>query len=133
MLSKIAAIKPYGQKIWLDHLSRALLNSGQLQQLITADQISCITSNPAIFAKAISQDQEYRAQLTTLKKQTLSSLERYEAIAITDIQQACRLFLPLYRASNAADGYVSLEVAPDLCHDSEKTIASAKSLWRRVN
>ncbi|MEN9946140.1 MAG: transaldolase [Pseudomonadota bacterium] len=133
MTSRIFNIKQYGQKIWLDNISREFLASGELHNLINHDGIAGITSNPAIFYKAISSDQRYQEQLHQLKHHSLSALQRYEALAIEDIKQACSIMLPLYNSSQAEDGYVSLEVAPELCHDSEGTIKSALELWNSIN
>lgn len=132
-MSRIAAIKDYGQKIWLDYLSRELLASGQLQQLIQDDGIAGITSNPVIFLKALSTDPRYQEQLIALKNSSLTPIQRYEQIALSDIKSACTIFTDLYQATQGEDGYVSLEVAPNLCHDAAATIASAVELWRQVN
>ena len=133
MLSKIAAIKQFGQKIWLDNISREFLASGELEKMINDDGIAGVTSNPAIFYKAISSDPRYSQQLNELLKTPLTPLERYEQLAIVDIKQACAILLPLYQQSHAEDGYVSLEVAPDLCYDVEGTVKNALLLWNAVN
>ncbi len=133
MTSRIAAVKQFGQKIWLDNISREFLGSGQLQKMIEEDGITGVTSNPAIFYKAISTDSRYQEQLVELKKQDLTPLQRYEAMAVVDIKQACKIMAPLYQSSNAEDGYISLEVSPDLCHDVEGTIKSALQLWNAVD
>lgn len=133
MASKIATIRQYGQKIWLDNISRELLNSGELIKLIQEDQIAGLTSNPAIFFKAISGDARYHEQLSQLKQFDLTPLQRYEQIAIEDIKQACEIMLPLYINSNKEDGYVSLEVSPHLAYDTGGTVKSALELWNTVN
>lgn len=133
MTSRIAEIKQFGQKIWLDNISREFLGSGDLQKMIKEDGITGVTSNPAIFYKAISTDSRYQEQLVELKKQDLTPLQRYEAMAVVDIKQACKIMAPLYQSSNSEDGYISLEVSPDLCHDVEGTIKSALQLWNAVN
>lgn len=133
MNNRIAQIKKYGQKIWLDNISREFLASGSLQKMIAEDGISGVTSNPAIFYKAISTDSRYKEQLTELKKQDLTPLQRYEAMAIVDIKEACKIMSKLYHSSNKEDGYVSLEVSPDLCHDADKTVKSALELWNAVD
>lgn len=133
MLSRIAQIKKFGQKIWLDNISREFLASGNLQQMISNDGIAGVTSNPAIFYKAISTDNRYQTQLHELKKQNLTPLQRYEALAVVDIKQACQIMKDAFTSSNGEDGYVSLEVSPDLCHDAEGTVKSALELWNAVN
>lgn len=132
MTSKIATVSQYGQKIWVDNISREFLNSGALAKMIKEDQIAGVTSNPAIFFKAISSDSRYQEQLTQLKTQNLTALERYEQMAISDIREACQIMLALYQSSNKEDGYVSLEVSPHLAHDKEGTIKSALELWNAV-
>lgn len=133
MVSRIAQIKNHGQKIWLDNISREFLASGNLQKMVNDDGIAGVTSNPAIFYKAISSDIRYQEQLTELKKQSLTPLQRYEALAIVDIKQACQIMSSVYQQSNKEDGYVSLEVSPDLCHDAEGTVKSSLELWNAVN
>ncbi|AOY01359.1 transaldolase [Jeongeupia sp. USM3] len=132
-MSKIAAIKPFGQRIWLDNLSRGLLKSGALQKLIDDDGIAGVTSNPAIFYKSISSDPLYTGDLAELKKQDLSAEQRYEALVVPDIQATCDLTRPLYDNSKGLDGYVSLEVSPHLANDTLGTIAAAKRLWAAIN
>lgn len=133
MLSRIAEIKKYGQKIWLDNISREFLASGDLQRMIAEDGVAGVTSNPAIFFKAISTDSRYQEQLAELKKEDLTPLQRYERMAVVDIKQACQIMAGVYADSNGEDGYVSLEVSPDLCHDAEGTVKSALELWSAVN
>ncbi len=133
MSSKIAAIKQHGQKIWLDNISREFLASGSLNKMIKEDGIAGLTSNPAIFFKAISADKEYHKQLEELKKSGLSPLERYERIVVEDIIEACKIMLPLYQETNGEDGYVSLEVSPELCHDADGTITNALTLWNTIS
>lgn len=133
MQTRIAEIKKYGQKIWLDNISREFLASGNLQKMIQADGIAGVTSNPAIFFKAISTDSRYQEQLAELKTQNLTPLQRYEKMAVVDIKQACQITADLYNSSNGEDGYVSLEVSPDLCHNVEGTVKSALELWNAVN
>ncbi|SMC17842.1 transaldolase [Andreprevotia lacus DSM 23236] len=132
-MSRIAAIKPLGQRIWLDNLSRGLLQSGELQKLLDEDAIAGVTSNPAIFYKSISSDPLYAADLAALKAQNLSAEQRYEALVIPDIQATCDLNLPQYKSSEGLDGYVSLEVSPYLANDAQGTVDNAKRLWAAVN
>ncbi|GAB7127054.1 transaldolase [Amantichitinum ursilacus] len=132
-MSRIAAIKPFGQRIWLDNLSRGLIKSGELAKLLQEDGIAGVTSNPAIFYKSISSDALYAGDLAELKKQNLSAEQRYEALVVPDIQATCDLTASIYRDSNGLDGYVSLEVSPALANDAAGTIENAKRLWAAIN
>ncbi len=132
-MNRLANIKEFGQKIWLDNLSRELLNSGKLTKLINDDGIAGVTSNPTIFHKAISSDKHYQDDLAKLKSSNLSYEERYEALVIPDIQHACDLSSRLYHDSHFVDGYVSFEVSPMLAHDCAGTINHAKRLWDKIN
>ena len=122
-----------GQRIWLDNLSRTLLQEGTLKKLVTEDRIAGVTSNPTIFFKAISESPHYRDELQKLKSDpTLSAEQRYETLAIADIQAACDILLPLHKSTNGDDGYVSLEVSPALAHDAEGTLAAGLRLKTAV-
>lgn len=132
-MSKLVDIKQFGQKIWLDNVSRELLNSGKLNKLIVNDGIAGVTSNPTIFHKAISNESSYQIDLAKLKTSNLSLEERYEALVIPDIQQACDLMSDLYNSSNYVDGYVSFEVSPLLANDVKGTISNAKRLWDKID
>lgn len=126
-----------GQRIWLDNLSRTLLRDGTLKTMIADDKIAGVTSNPSIFFKAISESPYYAEDLEKLRaNKTISAEQRYETLAIADIQQACDLLLPTHKASNGEDGYVSLEVSPALAHDTAGTVAAGlrlKDAVKRAN
>lgn len=124
--------KALGQSLWLDNLSRALLQEKTLSRLIEQDGISGVTSNPSIFHKAISGGPYYRADLARLKRDGQSADQRYEQLVIPDIQEACDLLRPVYDAGRGADGYVSLEVSPRLAYDEEATVAAANRLYSVV-
>ena len=133
-MNRLQAIRPFGQRIWLDNLSRELLESGELARLLADDGIAGVTSNPAIFHKAISTDPRYRDELAQLKTNpALSAEQRYETLVIADIQAACDLNLPQYNATNGDDGYVSLEVSPELSRDEAGTLAAGRRLWAEIN
>lgn len=122
-----------GQRVWLDNLSRTLLQEGLLKKLLTEDRIAGVTSNPTIFFKAISESPYYRDELQQLKKDpALSAEQRYETLAVADIQAACDLLLPLHKSSKGEDGYVSLEVSPALAHDAGGTLAAGLRLKAAV-
>lgn len=131
-MNRLQAIRPYGQRIWLDNLSRELLISGELARLIKQDGIAGVTSNPTIFHKAISTDPRYRDDLAALKARGMGAEKTYEELVIPDVRTACDMMLPAYQQSQSDDGYVSLEVSPMLAHDTEGTLVSARHLWQAV-
>ena len=133
MVSKVELVRNFGQKIWLDSISRELLNSNALLKMINDDGIAGITSNPTIFHKAISSDKSYQHDLEKLKNSDLSLEQRYESLVIPDIKMACDLFMPVYNESKGEDGYVSFEVSPHLANDTQGTIDNAKRLWSEIN
>lgn len=133
-MNPLLELHALGQRIWLDNLSRTLLREGALQKLIAEDGVAGITSNPTIFFKAISDSPYYRDELAALKRDAkLTAEQRYERLAIADIQAACDLLRPLFDNSGGEDGYVSLEVSPALAHDAAGTIAAGKRLKAAVN
>ncbi|TIC81200.1 transaldolase [Crenobacter intestini] len=132
-MNRVRAILPFGQRVWLDNLSRELIASGELTRLLADDGIAGVTSNPSIFYKAIANDARYRDDLARLKGDaSLSAEARYEALVVPDIQTACDLLSPLYRETAGADGYVSLEVSPHLANDEAGTLAAARRLWAEL-
>lgn len=130
--SVLAALNAAGQQIWLDNLSRDLLDSGKLAASI-AQGIRGITSNPAIFHKAIASGQGYAADLAQLKTKTDDLEARYEALVIADVQRACDLLADLHRDTHGDAGWVSLEVSPALAFDVAGTVANALRLKAAVN
>ena len=131
--NKLVQLQDYDQSVWLDSISRGLIQSGQLQALVDNDGLRGMTSNPAIFEKAISGSDDYRDQLRALHAGGKSTAEIYEAVAITDIQSACDVLRPVYDASDGEHGLVSLEVSPELAFDTAGTIAEVRRLWRQVD
>lgn len=131
--NKLVQLQDYDQSVWLDSISRGLIQSGQLQALVDNDGLRGMTSNPAIFEKAISGSDDYRDQLRALHAGGKSTAGIYEAVAITDIQSACDVLRPVYEASAGEHGLVSLEVSPELAFDTEGTIAEVRRLWRQVD
>ncbi len=122
-----------GQSIWLDYISRDVLTSGQLKRLIEEDGLCGVTSNPAIFEKAISGSVQYDGILAELRAQGLETLGIYERLAVRDIRDAADAFRPLYQSTGYRDGYVSLEVSPFLAYETQPTIDEARRLWREVD
>lgn len=117
----------YGQRIWLDNLTRGHIRDGRLAQLI-AQGVTGITSNPTIFHKAVSEGSDYTEQLVALRKTEPDPERRYEALVSEDLRAACDLLMPAYVNSGGDDGYVSWEVAPRFAHDADMTVAEAKRL-----
>ena len=132
-MSKLSDIKTYGQSIWLDNLSRTLIQEGELTKLITQDGISGITSNPSIFQKALTESPYYKTDMARLKTQLNDPEARYEALVIPDIQAACDILLPTFQQTQGDDGYVSLEVSPLLADDANATVLAAHRLHKMVN
>jgi len=123
----------YGQSMWLDYIRRDLFTTGKLKQLINEDSLRGMTSNPAIFEKAIGESSLYNDILKTLASRSdLDTIGRYEQIAIRDIQDAADTLRPVYESSLFRDGYVSLEVSPYLARKTPETIAEARRLWKTV-
>lgn len=131
-MNPLLQLKQHGQQAWLDNLSRTLLNDGHLARLVEEDGLSGVTTNPAIFHKAIADGRYYEDDLARLREQPLSAEERYEQLVIPDVQRACDLLLPTWRESHANAGYVSLEVSPTLAHDAEGTLATGERLHAAV-
>jgi transaldolase / glucose-6-phosphate isomerase len=124
----------YGQSMWLDYIRRDLFTTGKLKQLIGDDGLRGMTSNPAIFEKAIADSSLYDDQLKSLASRAdLDTVGRYEQIAIKDIQSAADALRGVYDASNARDGYVSLEVSPYLARKTQESIDEARRLWKAVD
>ena len=123
----------YGQSVWLDYIRRNLITSGELKRLIDEDGLRGMTSNPAIFEKAIVGSTDYTDFLASLNsRKELDAKARYELLAIRDIQDAADLLRPVYQSSNRRDGYVSLEVSPYLARDTQGTLEEARRLWQAV-
>ncbi|HRJ23325.1 MAG TPA: transaldolase [Thauera sp.] len=132
-MNPLLQVRQFGQQIWLDNLSRTLLNDGHLARFINEDGVTGITTNPAIFHKAISGGRYYEDDLARLKQQPMSAEARYEGLVIPDVQRACDLLAPLFRDSGGEAGYVSLEVSPALAHDAAGTLAAGLRLKAAVN
>lgn len=130
----LVALNALGQSVWYDNIQRKLLQNGELATLIREDKISGVTSNPAIFQKAMSDSTDYD---DTLKAWVRSGgrdvREGFYLQAISDIQNACDLLKDTYERTNGMDGMVSLEVSPDLAYNAQATIAEALNLFKRVN
>jgi len=122
-----------GQSPWLDYITRDLLSSGRLARMIREDGLLGMTSNPTIFEKAISGSEDYDEDIRTLLAGGQPAADIFDATSVTDVQAACDAFRAAYEALDGRDGLVSIEVNPELAHDTEGTIAAAARLWRAVN
>lgn len=131
--NNVKAIHDLGQSIWLDFFDREIMNNGTLKRLIEEDGVSGVTSNPAIFEKAISSSSDYEEDLKMLSQEKGSNDDIFFGLAVKDIQRAADLFKTVYEQSKGGDGFVSLEVSPHLARDTAGTIRQARELWKAVD
>jgi len=123
----------YGQSPWLDYIRRNILLNGDLKKMIANDGLRGMTSNPAIFEKAIVGSDDYSDLLNSPEARQLNAKGLYEKIAIRDVQAAADIFRGVYDESKGRDGFVSLEVSPTLANDTQATLDEARRLWKTVN
>jgi len=123
----------YGQSPWLDFVRRIILLNGDLKKMIANDGLRGMTSNPAIFEKAITAGDDYNDIIKAPDAQSSTAIALYEKIAIRDVQDATDIFKTVYTETKGRDGYVSLEVSPYLAFDTQATINEARRLWKAVN
>jgi transaldolase len=133
MTDRLGDLAAAGVSIWLDDLSRERLTSGNLQSLITDKHVVGVTTNPTIFASALSKGEAYDAQVRELAARGASLDETVREITVADVREACDVFSGTWEATGGVDGRVSLEVDPRLAHDAEKTAAEALDLWKAVD
>src|ERR1700694_2563980 len=129
----VKGLLDYGQSPWMDYIRRDLLTGGELKRLIQDDGRMGMTSNPSIFAKAVTSSNFYSEILDSPEPKKLNSTQLYEKIAVRDVQDAADIFRPVYDETRRRDGYVSLEVSPTLALERDKTIEEARRLWKMVN
>lgn len=122
-----------GQSIWLDNITRKMLNEGILQTYISEYGITGLTSNPTIFDKAIAGSEDYNNDINSLSQSDLSDEELFFHLAIKDIQKAADLFLPVFERTGGLDGFVSIEVSPLLAYDKENTVKAARDIYNKVD
>ncbi|MDX1395073.1 MAG: transaldolase [Gemmatimonadota bacterium] len=123
----------YGQSFWLDNLSREMIANGELARRVAEEGLRGVTSNPAIFHKAITEGDEYDGDIARYAALGLGAIEAYERLVVADVQAACDILRPVWLESGGLDGYVSLEVSPHLAHDEEGTVEEAIRLHRAVD
>ena len=131
-MNSIEKLTSLGQSLWLDNIQRKQLENGELKAMIERGDIRGMTSNPSIFNTAIAKSKDYDAALTSLAWAGWDAEKIFWQLAIEDIRAACDLFAPLYEETDGGDGYVSIEVSPDVAHDTEATLAQVEQLWARV-
>jgi transaldolase / glucose-6-phosphate isomerase len=130
---RLLAVTEAGVSVWLDQIRRSMVEGGELARMVAVESLRGVTSNPAIFEKAILGSDDYDDDLKTLAQENLDSVAIYEYIAIRDVQLAADVLAGVHRDSGGRDGFVSLEVSPDLAHDTEGTLEQVRSFWRRVD
>src|SRR5215510_12784845 len=123
----------YGQSPWLDFIRRNILLNGDLKKMINEDGLRGMTSNPAIFEKAIVAGDDYNDIVKAPDAKSSTAMALYEKIAIRDVQDACDIFKAVHAETKGRDGYVSLEVSPMLAFDTQGTLDEARRLWKAVN
>lgn len=133
-MNPVKELEKHGQAVWLDFLARGFIARGDLKQLIDTDGVKGVTSNPAIFEKAIGNSDEYDAPVgKALKRGDKTVAELFEKLAVEDIQSAADVLRPVYNRLKGRDGFVSLEVSPYLANDTKGTVAEARHLWKDVD
>ena len=132
MHDRLKELSAQGVSIWLDDLNRPLITSGGLQRLIDTSSVVGVTTNPSIFAAALSQGDAYDDQIKTLAAEGRTVDEAAFALTTEDVRNACDIMLPVYEATDGQDGRVSIEVEPRLAHDTAKTVERAQELYAAV-
>ena len=130
---RLAKLTEAGVSVWLDQIRRGMIESGELKRLVDEMSLRGVTSNPAIFEKAILGSTDYDAQLRELADQGKGPREIFEEIAVKDVQMACDVLREVWDSTDRQDGFVSIEVMPDIAHDTEQTLAQARDYWQRVD
>lgn len=131
-MATLQDVSSLGQSIWLDDIRRDWIASDTFQQYIQMGVLG-VTSNPIVFKNAITSSTQYDADIHALFKKGYSATQVYEHLVVSDVQQVCDLFLDTYHQTNQRDGYISLEVSPNVAHDAKATIEEAKRLWQMLN
>jgi transaldolase/glucose-6-phosphate isomerase len=128
----LAQLTAAGVSVWLDQIRRSLIEGGELRRMVEEESLRGVTSNPSIFEKAILGSDDYDEELVAMTRENLSAEQMYDRIAIRDVQLAADVLRPVYDATHGRDGFVSLEVAADLAHETERTIEAARVYWKAV-
>jgi len=131
--SPLRMLNGLGQSLWLDYIDRGMIRTGRLRTMMEEDGLSGVTSNPAIFEKAITGHKDYDEDIARFVAEGKSAGEIYRLLTVQDIQQAADVLRPVYDRTGGHDGYVSLEVSPHLARDASGTASEARELWAAVN
>ncbi|MBP7964833.1 MAG: transaldolase, partial [Caldilineaceae bacterium] len=131
-MNRLQELDQAGQSVWLDYIERNMIQDGRLQALLDQGVLG-VTSNPSIFEKAITGSSAYTADIQRFAAQGMGPKAIFEALAVADIQAAADVLRPVYARTQGVDGYVSIEVAPDLAYDEEQTVAEALRLHAAVD
>jgi transaldolase len=132
-MNPLVQLSRLGQSVWLDFITRDLLRSGELSRLIVEDGLRGMTTNPTIFEKAIAGSTLYDGEIRRLGAAGHTPGAVVEALAVADVRTACDAFRPLYETTEGRDGFVSIEVSPELAYDTEGTVVDARRLWETVD
>ena len=130
---RLRALTEAGVSVWLDQIRRSLVGGGELTRMIDEESLRGVTSNPSIFEKAILGSGDYDEDLRELAREQLETPAIYDRLAQRDVQLAADVLAVVHRESGGRDGFVSLEVAPDLAHDTDRTLEMARTYWRAVD
>src|SRR6476619_7974917 len=130
---RLVRITELGTSIWLDQIRLNLIESGELERLVKFESLRGVTSNPAILEKAILGSDDYDELIADDAEKGLDSRAIYDHMAVKTVQDACDVLRPVYDASDGADGFVSIEVEPDIAFDTDKTMESARHYWNEVD
>src|SRR5512136_2715770 len=133
MSSRISKLTDLGQSLWYDYMERRILENGELAKLIEQGDIRGLTSNPSIFNHAIANSKDYDSALIPMSWAGYADQVILEQLIVEDIKRVADLLRPLFDKTRGGDGYVSLEVKPELAYETVKTIAEAQRLWELVN
>jgi transaldolase len=131
--SRLEQLRRFGQSPWFDYLSRELIARGSLKRMVDRDGLGGVTSNPAIFEKAIASGTAYDEEILSLAHQGLDATRIFDRLATDDVRAACDVLAPVYMGSGGEDGFVSIEVSPALAADTQATIAEARRIFTAVD
>jgi transaldolase/glucose-6-phosphate isomerase len=130
---RLKALTDAGVSIWLDQIRRSLITGGELARMVTEESLRGVTANPSIFEKAILGSKDYDEDLEAMAREQVEPKAIYEELAVRDVQGAADVFAQLHRETGGNDGFVSLEVGPELAHDTERTLKEVRDFWQRVD
>ncbi len=130
---RLAELTAAGVSVWLDQIRRSLIEGGELSRMVREESLRGVTSNPSIFEKAILGSEDYDGDLAAVAHEQLEASEIYDRLAIRDVQLAADVMADVHDRTGGRDGFVSLEVPPDLAHDAEQTIVAARTYWGKLD